>query len=135
MQEAELCVLRGLLPTAEPAPHIMVPCISQQTCLSSCCQYVVSEGLVSHVAAWKALDWHCKHWVLLAEHYQCGTMSSTDSVGLALTALNVSCRALSAWYNEQQSWGKLVKRVMDQDWSWANPALDYIELYYKALRG
>lgn len=47
----------------------------------------------------------------------------------------ICCRALSAWYNEQQKWGKLVKRVMDQDWSWANPALDYIELYYKALRG
>ena len=45
------------------------------------------------------------------------------------------CRALSSWYNEQQLWQKLVRRVMDQDWSWANPALDYIELYYKALRG
>ncbi|KAL3139315.1 hypothetical protein ABBQ38_003653 [Trebouxia sp. C0009 RCD-2024] len=44
-------------------------------------------------------------------------------------------RALSSWYNEQQLWRKLVKRVMEQDWSWANPALDYIELYYKALRG
>lgn len=50
-------------------------------------------------------------------------------------ARHVCCRALSAWYNEQPKWGKLVKRVMDQDWSWANPALDYIELYYKALRG
>ena len=45
------------------------------------------------------------------------------------------CRALSSWYNEQQLWRKLVRRVMDQDWSWANPALDYIELYYKAFRG
>lgn len=44
------------------------------------------------------------------------------------------CRALSSWYNEQQLWRQLVKRVMDQDWSWANPALDYIELYYKALK-
>lgn len=43
-------------------------------------------------------------------------------------------RALSSWYNEQQLWRQLVNRVMDQDWSWANPALDYIELYYKALR-
>lgn len=55
--------------------------------------------------------------------------------GLALLDWVLSCRALSSWYNEQQQWKKLVRRVMDQDWSWANPALDYIELYYKALRG
>jgi starch synthase len=24
---------------------------------------------------------------------------------------------------------------MQQDWSWDSPALDYLELYYKALKG
>jgi starch synthase len=31
-------------------------------------------------------------------------------------------------------WGALVAQVMEQDWSWSEPALDYIELYYKALK-
>jgi starch synthase len=30
---------------------------------------------------------------------------------------------------------QLVTRNMEQDWSWSEPALDYIELYYKALKG
>lgn len=28
----------------------------------------------------------------------------------------------------------MTERVMRMDWSWAKPALEYIELYYKALR-
>ena len=28
----------------------------------------------------------------------------------------------------------LTKRVMQQDWSWSTPALDYVELYFKALK-
>ena len=34
-----------------------------------------------------------------------------------------------------QGWADLVERIMEQDWSWSEPALDYIELYYKAIKG
>lgn len=46
----------------------------------------------------------------------------------------VGCRALTAWFSDREGWGQLVHRVMEQDWSWSEPALDYIELYYKALK-
>ena len=46
----------------------------------------------------------------------------------------VACRALTAWYRVRVGWADLVRRGMRQDWSWAEPALDYIELYYKALK-
>lgn len=49
----------------------------------------------------------------------------TDSGGLDY-ALN---RAISAWYNGREWFNSLCKRVMEQDWSWNRPALDYIELY------
>ncbi|CAG9465646.1 unnamed protein product [Pedinophyceae sp. YPF-701] len=39
-------------------------------------------------------------------------------------------RALDAYYNDQEWLRSLQKRVMEQDWSWNRPALDYIELYY-----
>ena len=45
------------------------------------------------------------------------------------------CRALQAWYTDQETWAALTRRVMQQDWSWAEPALDYIEVYFKALKG
>lgn len=43
-------------------------------------------------------------------------------------------RALSMWYNDREGWRKLTARAMRMDWSWFSPALDYIELYYKAIR-
>ncbi|GMH33457.1 hypothetical protein BSKO_01291 [Bryopsis sp. KO-2023] len=43
-------------------------------------------------------------------------------------------RALSYFYNDRRGWSKLVKRVMMQDWSWAIPASDYLDLYYKAMK-
>lgn len=43
-------------------------------------------------------------------------------------------RALSSWYTKRDAWGELTRRVMQQDWSWADPALDYLDLYYKALK-
>jgi hypothetical protein len=46
----------------------------------------------------------------------------------------ILCRALSFWYTDRAAWERLVRRIMDQDWSWSTPALDYIELYYKALK-
>ncbi|CAL8472333.1 g11876 [Coccomyxa elongata] len=54
----------------------------------------------------------------------------TDPAGIDY-ALN---RALTAWFSDREGWGQLVHRVMEQDWSWSEPALDYIELYYKALK-
>ncbi len=38
------------------------------------------------------------------------------------------------FYNDRPGWEALVARIMQQDWSWYSPALDFIELYYKALR-
>jgi len=53
-----------------------------------------------------------------------------DTAGMDY-ALN---RALSLWFGDRDRWNKLTKTVMEQDWSWNLPALDYIELYYKALK-
>ncbi|KAL6763588.1 starch synthase [Haematococcus lacustris] len=55
---------------------------------------------------------------------------SVDAAGMDY-ALN---RALSMWYSDKAGWRQLVHRVMRQDWSWYSPALDYVELYYKAMR-
>lgn len=41
-------------------------------------------------------------------------------------------RALS-FYNDQNTWNKLVKRVMEQDFSWEKSALEYEKLYRKAV--
>ncbi|KAK9805611.1 hypothetical protein WJX72_007789 [[Myrmecia] bisecta] len=54
----------------------------------------------------------------------------TDGPALEF-ALN---RALDAWYNNRAWFHSLQKRVMLQDWSWNKPALDYIELYFAALK-
>lgn len=53
-----------------------------------------------------------------------------DAAGLDY-ALN---RALSAWYENRDWFYSLCKQVMDQDWSWNRPALDYMELYYCARK-
>ncbi|KAK9832645.1 hypothetical protein WJX81_006656 [Elliptochloris bilobata] len=58
------------------------------------------------------------------------SFEGTDAAGLDY-ALN---RALTAWYNDRTAWTALVRRIMEQDWSWSEPALDYIELYYRALK-
>ncbi|GAB4820993.1 hypothetical protein N2152v2_008039, partial [Parachlorella kessleri] len=43
-------------------------------------------------------------------------------------------RALDAWYNDRAWTRSMQQRVMRQDWSWNKPAIDYIELYYAALK-
>ncbi|KAL3519462.1 hypothetical protein ACH5RR_017611 [Cinchona calisaya] len=43
-------------------------------------------------------------------------------------------RALSAWYDSRDWFYSLCKRVMEQDWSWNRPALDYLELYHAARK-
>ncbi|XP_022870282.1 starch synthase 3, chloroplastic/amyloplastic isoform X2 [Olea europaea var. sylvestris] len=43
-------------------------------------------------------------------------------------------RAISAWYNGREWFNSLCKRVMEQDWSWNRPALDYLELYRAARK-
>lgn len=41
-------------------------------------------------------------------------------------------RAIASWHNGREWFNSLCKRVMDQDWSWNSPALNYIELYLQA---
>ncbi|KAG2438870.1 hypothetical protein HYH02_010668 [Chlamydomonas schloesseri] len=58
------------------------------------------------------------------------SFEGTDFAGMDY-ALN---RALSVWYSDRALWQSLRRRAMTQDWSWNSPALDYVELYYKALK-
>ncbi|KAF7811169.1 starch synthase 3, chloroplastic/amyloplastic [Senna tora] len=43
-------------------------------------------------------------------------------------------RAISAWYEGRDWFDSLCKTVMEQDWSWNRPALDYLELYHSARK-
>ncbi|KAL4419296.1 hypothetical protein ABPG77_001628 [Micractinium sp. CCAP 211/92] len=43
-------------------------------------------------------------------------------------------RALTRYFGERGWWNDLAKRCMQIDWSWNSPALDYLELYYHALK-
>lgn len=43
-------------------------------------------------------------------------------------------RAISAWYDGKEWFDSLRKRVMEQDWSWNRPALEYMELYHAARK-
>ncbi|KAJ7967695.1 starch synthase 3, chloroplastic/amyloplastic [Quillaja saponaria] len=43
-------------------------------------------------------------------------------------------RAISAWYDSRDWFNSLCKTVMEQDWSWNRPALDYMELYHAARK-
>ncbi|CAD5196667.1 unnamed protein product [Musa acuminata subsp. malaccensis] len=45
-----------------------------------------------------------------------------------------SSRAISAWFDAREWFNSLCKRVMEQDWSWNRPALDYMELYHSARK-
>lgn len=58
------------------------------------------------------------------------SFDGTDAPGMDY-ALN---RALSSWYSRRNWWNELSSRIMKQDWSWSSPALDYVELYYKAMK-
>lgn len=43
-------------------------------------------------------------------------------------------RAISSWYDAKEWFDTLRKRVMEQDWSWNRPALEYMELYHAARK-
>ncbi|KAG8043554.1 hypothetical protein GUJ93_ZPchr0458g22821 [Zizania palustris] len=43
-------------------------------------------------------------------------------------------RAMSTWYDARDWFHSLCKRVMEQDWTWNRPALDYMELYHSARK-
>lgn len=43
-------------------------------------------------------------------------------------------RAISAWYDGKEWLHTLRKQVMEQDWSWNRPALEYLELYHAARK-
>jgi starch synthase len=57
------------------------------------------------------------------------SFDGADAAGLDY-ALN---RALDAWY-DRPLWEGLVERVMSLDWSWAGPAREYVDLYYRAVQ-
>ncbi len=58
-------------------------------------------------------------------------VQGTDAMALDY-ALN---RAIDAYYNDRAWFHGLQRRVMEQDWTWNRPALDYIELYFSAIKG
>ncbi|CAI9087174.1 OLC1v1021180C1 [Oldenlandia corymbosa var. corymbosa] len=58
------------------------------------------------------------------------SFDGADAAGVDY-ALN---RAISAWYESRDWFNSLCKRVMEQDWSWNRPALDYMELYHAARK-
>ncbi|KAF6993850.1 hypothetical protein CFC21_010678 [Triticum aestivum] len=58
------------------------------------------------------------------------SFDGADSNGVDY-ALN---RAIGAWFDARDWFHSLCKRVMEQDWSWNRPALDYIELYHAARK-
>ncbi|KAH9608168.1 hypothetical protein KSS87_022909 [Heliosperma pusillum] len=43
-------------------------------------------------------------------------------------------RAMTSWYDAKEWFDSLRKRVMEQDWSWNRPALEYMELYHAARK-
>ncbi len=43
-------------------------------------------------------------------------------------------RALDAYYDDRTWFNSLAARIMRQDWSWNRPALDYVELYWQAMK-
>ncbi|KAM1033523.1 hypothetical protein FF1_037005 [Malus domestica] len=59
------------------------------------------------------------------------SFDGADAAGVDY-ALN---RAISAWYDGRDWFNSLCKTVMQQDWSWNKPALDYMELYHAARKG
>lgn len=59
---------------------------------------------------------------------------NTVLLGEQVKGLLIVSRALSAWYDGRDWFNSLCKRVMEQDWSWNRPALDYLELYHAARK-
>nr|KYP58238.1 hypothetical protein KK1_004532 [Cajanus cajan] len=43
-------------------------------------------------------------------------------------------RAIVTWYENRDWFNNLCKTIMEQDWSWNRPALDYLELYHAARK-
>ncbi|CAN6229614.1 unnamed protein product [Urochloa humidicola] len=43
-------------------------------------------------------------------------------------------RAITTFYDARDWFNSLCKRVMEQDWTWNRPALDYMELYHSARK-
>lgn len=71
--------------------------------------------------------------------YSCGGVVASDphfsSQGTDNEALDYALnRALDCWYNDKKWFRGLQRRVMQQDWSWSKPAIDYVELYYAAIK-
>ncbi|KAG6754574.1 hypothetical protein POTOM_040363 [Populus tomentosa] len=51
------------------------------------------------------------------------------------TSFAIIFLAISAWYDGQDWFNNLLcQKVMEQDWPWNKPALDYLELYHSARK-
>jgi starch synthase len=42
-------------------------------------------------------------------------------------------RALNCWYQERETWNRIVRNCMAKDWSWQNSARKYAEFYAQTL--
>ena len=62
------------------------------------------------------------------------TKLTLSLIGALLLMFFCSYRAISAWYDGREWFNSLCKTVMEQDWSWNRPALEYIELYHSARK-
>jgi starch synthase len=63
---------------------------------------------------------------------KCSINSST--LTLLIPCVIVNFRAITTFYDARDWFNSLCKRVMEQDWSWNRPALDYMELYHSARK-
>jgi hypothetical protein len=74
---------------------------------------------------------------LLACSRCCHTRQTSELLMFLKCKTNIMwtiCRAISAWYDGREWFNTICKTVMEQDWSWNRPALDYLELYHAARK-
>ncbi|KAK9867605.1 hypothetical protein WJX84_010271 [Apatococcus fuscideae] len=79
-------------------------------------------------AAWELEG--CADWQMEQIDATNGFAFDGTDAGALDSALN---RAFDAYWNDRQWFHSLQARVMRQDWSWARPALDYIDVYHSAM--
>ena len=73
-------------------------------------------------------------WIGTQSHRACFSELGNSILIIAPSWWCSIFRAISAWFDARGWFHSLCKRVMEQDWSWNRPALDYIELYRSASK-
>lgn len=75
-------------------------------------------------------------WIMLSTGKYCWSeVSKIVTLQYYLFHLSLSYfRAITTFYDARDWFNSLCKRVMEQDWSWNRPALDYMELYHSARK-